>query len=152
VLVPDIALPYRLNAANQLVREPLPDLGDGAGAGVISTVHDLGLYDVAMDENLILSAKTTEAMFSPTIAPDVSVLPYGYGWYVETYKNTKLLWHSGWQENAYSALYLKVPSQNLTLIVLANSEGVWWNNPLDKAAVEQSPLAAAFLTLFAGVS
>ena len=33
-------------------------------------------------------------------------------------------------------------------IALANSEGLWWENPLDVAAVERSPLAKLFLEEF----
>ena len=47
-------------------------------------------------------------------------------------------------------MYLKVPEQRLTLILLANSEGLWWNNPLDKAEVEKSPFAEAFLRTWLG--
>lgn len=54
----------------------------------------------------------------------------------------------GWWERAYSALYLKLPDERLTLILLANSEGLWWGNPLDAAEVERSPFAAAFLRRF----
>ena len=53
-------------------------------------------------------------------------------------------------DKAYSALYLKVPEEELTLILLANSEGLWWDHPLDKADVEKSPFAAAFLEYFPG--
>jgi hypothetical protein len=45
-------------------------------------------------------------------------------------------------------LFLKIPEKGLTLIILANSEGVWWGNALDKAEVEKSPLASTFLELF----
>ena len=54
----------------------------------------------------------------------------------------------GLWEQAYSALYLKLPDERLTLILLANSEGLWWGNPLDQATVERSPFAAAFLRRF----
>ena len=54
----------------------------------------------------------------------------------------------GWWERAYSALYLKLPDERLTLILLANSEGLWWGKPLDGAEVEKSPFAAAFLRRF----
>jgi len=36
------------------------------------------------------------------------------------------------------------------MILLTNSEGVWWNNPLDKAEVEKSHFAAPFLERFVG--
>ncbi|CAN5142013.1 hypothetical protein BH24PSE2_BH24PSE2_05130 [soil metagenome] len=59
-------------------------------------------------------------------------------WDVQQYRGERLGWHSGWDEEAgFSALYLKVPERNLTLILLANSEGLWWNNPLDRAKVEK---------------
>ena len=144
-----LALPYQRDEAGQLRRSPLPQLGQGAGAGVFSTVEDLARFDMALDRHEILSETTAAAMFSPTRALDGSMLPYGYGCYVQDYQARRLLWHSGWQEGAYSGLYLKVPDRALTLILLANSEGLWWGNPLDKAAVEGSALAAAFLRLFA---
>ena len=46
------------------------------------------------------------------------------------------------------AAYLKVPGKNLTMILLANSEGLWWENPLDKAEVEKSAFAQLFLRAF----
>jgi hypothetical protein len=78
------------------------------------------------------------------------MLPYGLGWFVQDYEGQQLVWHSGWWEDAYSALYLKIPSLDLTFIVLANSEGVWWENPLDRAEVHRSPFARAFLAAFVG--
>jgi hypothetical protein len=60
------------------------------------------------------------------------------------------VWHSGWDAEAgFSALYLKVPDRRLTLILLSNGEGLWWENPLDSAAVDRSPFARAFLDRFA---
>ena len=32
--------------------------------------------------------------------------------------------------------------------LLANSEGLWWDNPLDTAEIEKSPFVAAFLEHF----
>jgi len=119
------------------------------GAGIVSTVHDLFKYDIALDKGKLASDSTMKKLFSPAIAPDGTALPYAFGWYVQEYKGEKLIWHSGWDENAgFSALYLKVPERNLTLIILANSEGMWWGNPLDKAAVEGSIFARTFLDHF----
>ena len=59
------------------------------------------------------------------------------------------MWHSGWDEKRYSALYLKVPERRLTLIVLANTEAVWWGNSVVKAEAIQSPIARRFLETFA---
>jgi hypothetical protein len=74
---------------------------------------------------------------------------YRDGWFLEDWNGTRLMWHSGWNEKKYSALYLKIPAEGLTLIIMANTEAVWWGNSLVKAEVIQSPIAAKFLELFA---
>lgn len=119
------------------------------GAGIVSTVNDLAKYDIALDTGALASNSVMKKLFTPAVAPDGSTLPYAFGWYVQEFKGEKLIWHGGWDEKAgFSALYLKVPERNLTLILLANSEGMWWGNPLDKAQVEGSAFAQLFFKHF----
>ena len=59
-----------------------------------------------------------------------------------------LLWHTGLWEGAYSALYLKAPERNLTVILLANSDGLQWPQRLDEAAIERSVFANAVLDAY----
>lgn len=119
------------------------------GAGIVSTVNDLAKYDIALDNGTLASEQVMEKLFTPAVAPDGSDLPYAFGWYIQDYKGEKLIWHSGWDEKAgFSALYLKIPERNLTLILLANSEGMWWGNPLNEAKVEGSLFAQLFLSHF----
>lgn len=152
----DLALPPHLAAAlapphreddagNMQLAPPLEAQGDGAAGGIISNVDDLARFDIALDRGTLISPGSREAMMTPATNPTGDPLPYGLGWYVQTYEGRTLVWHSGWWENAYSALYLKVPSASATLILLANSEGLWWGNPLDAARVHESPFAQAFL-------
>ncbi|MFY9820572.1 MAG: serine hydrolase domain-containing protein [Thermoanaerobaculia bacterium] len=144
-----LARPYHLDASGTLVRsEGPPPQGDGAAGGVISTVLDLAKFDLALDGGKLISPAAVRQMMTPMRNAAGAALPYGLGWFIQEYRGHKLVWHSGWWEKAYSALYLKVPDRHLTLILLANSEGVWWDNPLDKAEVEKSPFAAAFLERF----
>lgn len=126
-----------------------PDRHFAGGAGIVSTVDDLAKYDIALDSGEIASESVMEQLFTPAVASDGSALPYAYGWYVQEYQGEKLVWHGGWDEEAgFSALYLKAPERNLTFIVLANSEGMWWGNPLDKAEVQGSAFAQLFLDHF----
>jgi CubicO group peptidase (beta-lactamase class C family) len=106
---------------------------------------DLARFDIALTQGRLLSARSRELMWTPGRSPSGAVLPYGLGWYVQEYQGETLLWHSGLWEGAYSALYLRLPQRHLTMILLANSDGVWWNNGLNEAAVHRSPFAAAFL-------
>jgi CubicO group peptidase (beta-lactamase class C family) len=143
----NLAQPRRVLPAGGTTISIAPMWDIGAGAGIISTILDLAKFDIAFDRGTIVSSATRAAMLTPTATSAGTTAPYGMGWYVQDYGGRRLVWHSGWEPNSYSALYLKVPERRLTLIVLANSEGVWWGNALDKAEVEKSPFAAAFLEL-----
>jgi len=115
---------------------------------VVSTVLDLARFDIALDGGELLTPASYAAMMTPATTATGQRLPYSIGWFAQQHAGHELRWHSGWWEDAYSALYLKVPQQRLTLIVLANSEGVWWNNPLDAAQVQDSAFAQAFFDAF----
>lgn len=145
-----LAPPYHADTRGKILPSPpLSPQGDGAAGGVISTVLDLAKFDVALDSGKLVSARSRELMMTPTRSTTGAALPYGLGWFVQEFRGRMLVWHSGWWEKAYSALYLKVPEERLTLILLANSEGLWWSNPLDQAQVEKSSFAVAFLERFA---
>ena len=143
-----LAQPCRLTENGGLEISITPIWDVGTSSGIISTVLDLAKFDIAMDRNLIVPEKIKQQMWSQTLSTGGQPQDYGIGWYVQNYKGTKLVWHSGWEPDSYSALFLKIPEKGLTLIILANSEGVWWGNALDKAEVEISPLASTFLELF----
>ena len=143
------ALPYRIDASGQAQRAPLPPpQGDGAAGGVVSTALDLARFDIALDRGDLITAESRSAMMTPTRLVSGETAPYGLGWYVKEHAGHTLVWHTGWWEDAYSALYLKIPGLNLSLILLANSEGLWWGNPLDQATIEHSVFAQAFLEAF----
>ncbi|HEU5248411.1 MAG TPA: serine hydrolase domain-containing protein [Thermoanaerobaculia bacterium] len=145
----DLAPPYHLDDRGRLVPSPAPaPQGDGAAGGVVSTALDLAKFDVALDAGKLVSQESRELMMTPARAASGAALPYGLGFFTQGYRGRRLVWHSGWWEKAYSAIYLKVPEERLTLILLANSEGLWWDNPLDAAQIEKSPFAAAFLRRF----
>jgi CubicO group peptidase (beta-lactamase class C family) len=150
-LAAGLALPYHLDSAGVLVRsEPPRPQGDGAAGGVISTAADLARFDLALDAGVLLSDSAKAEMWRPGRSPSGQVLPYGIGWYVEQVDGRRLVWHTGLWEKQYSALYVKLPDERLTLILLANSDGLWWGKPLDAAQVDGSPFAAAFLRRFRG--
>jgi CubicO group peptidase (beta-lactamase class C family) len=142
----NVAKPYAIDEeGNAAVSEFEQDLN--AGAGMVSTVIDLAKFDVAMDQNLIVSAESKEAMFSPTISSEGELLPYGVGWFVQDHEGVRIIWHYGHQAT-YSSLILKVPERYLTLILLANSDGVSGPFSLGDGDVLRSPFAAAFIRLF----
>jgi CubicO group peptidase (beta-lactamase class C family) len=144
-----LAPPYRVGKLGEIERAALlSPQGDGAAGGVTTTVLDLAKFDIALDQGVLISAKSREAMMAPTRSDKGVALAYGLGWFVQEYQGHTLIWHSGWWEDAYSALYLKIPALDVSFILLANSEGIWWDNPLDQAEVDRSEFAQVFFDVF----
>jgi hypothetical protein len=73
------------------------------------------------------------------------------GWLVEPYNGERVVWHFGLARGAYSGLIVKVPGRGLTLILLANSDGLAgppYN--LSDGSVTSNLFASLFLRLFVG--
>jgi len=143
----DRAKYYKMGFGGEFVPSSYP-AKLSSSAGMVSTVGDLAKFDIAMDRNLIVAQKTKAEMFTPAISNSGKPLPYGLGWFVQYHDNVKLVWHYGWAPNAYSSLFLKVPEKDLTLILLANSDGASAPFGLGAGNVLRSPFAAMFLSLF----
>lgn len=143
-----IALPYKLNKNDNFKRVEFPNLELNAGAGLVSSVSDLLLFDKAFDNNEIITKKNKETVLKPFELKDKSISPYGYGWFIQKYNGYTLVWHYGLQPNAYSGLYLKVLEKDLTLVILANSENLSKPFDLKKGNVLNSKFAKVFLNEF----
>jgi CubicO group peptidase (beta-lactamase class C family) len=116
-----LARPYMLDAD----LKPVPGLwGDTycAAAGLVSTVVDLSKFDAALDANTLVTAATKELMWTPTVSNLGQKLPYGLGWFTQVYRGTRLIWHYGFSPPSTSTLFLKLPDEGLTFIVLANTD------------------------------
>ena len=74
-------------------------------------------------------------------------MPTGLGWFVQSYNGQPLYWQFGNIPNAYSSLILKVPARHMTLILLANSDGLSNTFQLSSGNVTKSLFASLFLRL-----
>jgi len=143
--------PYTLYGDGEMVHTAYPVDFFGASAGLISTVLDLAKYDAALDRHLLMKKQTQERAWTNFVSNSGKRLPYGFGWFVEDYRGTKLIWHGGNWGTGFSAIYVKVPERNLTLIVLSNSEAlnshlyVGWNGFEE---ITHDAFACAFLHAF----
>jgi CubicO group peptidase (beta-lactamase class C family) len=91
-------------------------LGDG---GIYSSVDDLFKWDQALyTESLVRSSLYDEAV-TPAKLNDGSRTTYGFGWFVEPYKNTTRFLHEGSTRGFRNAI-LRLPYQRLAVIVLTN--------------------------------
>jgi CubicO group peptidase (beta-lactamase class C family) len=143
----DFAQPYRLYGDGEVVHTPYPPRDVTASAGLISTVLDLAKYDAAIDGHRWLTEKTQERAWTPAVSNAGKTLPHGLGWFAQRYQGERLIWHYGYWPDSFSALLLKLPRRNLTLILLANSDAL--SAPFySTGGVETSVFASCFLRLF----
>jgi CubicO group peptidase (beta-lactamase class C family) len=125
-----------------------PEATFTASAGLISSVRDLAEFDIALDSGRLISEASREAMWTPYALRNDGTSPYGLGWYIQHYGDLRLVWHSAWWPDASSAIYLKIPEKRLSLILLANTQSLWWDNPLNMSDILPSPFVQSFLNSF----
>lgn len=142
-----VAVPYRVDRRGRAVRSSVRATSIDASTGLISSARDLARYDAALDDGVLLEDDALRTMWS-NVAPGGAVRPTGLGWFVQHHNGQQLIWHFGYMPDAYSSLILKVPGRRLTLILLANSDGLSAPFDLSRGDVTSSLFAATFLRLF----
>jgi CubicO group peptidase (beta-lactamase class C family) len=142
-----MALPYRVDRSGRATRSDLPPGGLTASDGLVSSARDLARFVSALDDGVLLSPETLTVAWSQ-VNYSGTPLPTGLGWFVQHYQSERIIWQFGHITDAYSALILKMPARRLTLIMLANSDGLSTGANLETGDVTQSPFVKIFLRLF----
>ncbi len=89
-----------------------------ADGGLISTIEDLYLWDIALFENDLLSIESKSFMFKPTILDNNKKINYGFGWDINE-NNNNITSHTGWL--ASFGAYNQIDSETgFFLILLSN--------------------------------
>jgi CubicO group peptidase (beta-lactamase class C family) len=140
-----MALPYKVDGRGRSERMELPPAGIDASGGLVSTVRDLAKFDKALIPPLLLTEDTLNAAWTPVVSTNGTVLPMGLGWFSQTYRGERVVWHFGYIPNAYSSLMLKLPDRHLTFILLANSDRLSAPFQLASGDVTRSVYASLFL-------
>ena len=139
-----LAVPYRIDSRGRATRsEAAPAAGDAA-AGIVSTARDLHRFDAAF-RTLLEPATLADAWTRQ--ASGTTPLPTGLGWFVQNYRDELIVWQFGLVPNAYSSLIIKAPNRGITLILLANSDGLSAPFGLENGDVTTSLFARLFLQL-----
>jgi CubicO group peptidase (beta-lactamase class C family) len=155
-----LARPYAIDK-NKAVPAEYPNHSIDAGSGLLTTVRDLARFDAALDDLVLLDEESVARMWTvpqvqlppgarlPTFVPTLPVpLPHAQGWFVQTYEGRRLVWQFGRWSGVTSSLVLKVPDEQLTFIVLANSDGLSAGTEFEMGDVTQSLFARLFLKFF----
>ena len=144
-----VAAPYRMEGRQRAVRaEAPPASGMDPFTGLVTTVRDLAQFERALDTRLLLLDESRAEAWTPRPAGDGRAMPTGLGWFVQRYKDEPVVWQYGHVPDAYSSMIVRLPNRRVTLILLANSDGLAVPFQLSDGDVTRSLFATLFLRLF----
>ncbi|HSN16579.1 MAG TPA: serine hydrolase [Gammaproteobacteria bacterium] len=97
-------------------------LADGRYDG--SQVLDPAVIREMETPQMLIGGSDGEAKFLSALNPDSRFYAYGFGFFMQDYAGTKVLWHSGHIDGMSAGLGM-VPSQHLGVVVLSNMDQCW---------------------------
>lgn len=109
------ARPYSLSDNSEVIEGTI-EYGFSSSAGIVSTPRDLLILDDYLNNDFLISHSSKSKMYSSF----KEGLPYGYGFFNQSFDGKKIVWVYG-QYDSYSSLWVKVPSENITMIILSNN-------------------------------
>jgi len=143
-----LAAPYTVDKQRRATKSSYTATTLTPASGLVSTVHDLELFDLALKTGAILRPEEIAAAWDPPVDENGLPLPHAYGWFVQPYNSERIVWQFGVGENASSSMMISLPRRGLTLVLLANSHGLVRPFALSEGDVTVSPFARLFLTIF----
>ena len=143
-----LAIPYTVDSRRKAKPSKYSATTLTPSSGAIATVEDMAEFDLALkDGELVRPGTLADAWRAPTNA-DGQRLPHGIGWFVQTFNGESVVWQFGSEENGSSSLMITLPSRGLTLVLLANSNGLAKSLDLRSGDVTVSPFGRLFLGTF----
>jgi CubicO group peptidase (beta-lactamase class C family) len=146
-ILQSLAVPYKVDKRLHPTRTELAPEGINAATGLVSTVRDLAQFDFALDDGTLLSDTMLATAWEAASGPGGAPQPTGLGWFVQSYRGVPLVWQYGVVANAYSGMVVKIPSRRVTMILLANSDGLVNSFQLEAGDVTRSPFALVLLRM-----
>ncbi|MEM8926760.1 MAG: serine hydrolase domain-containing protein [Bacteroidota bacterium] len=134
---PSTAQPYNFDAN---IVPGIMEFGASASAGIVSTARNMAAFSKALENNSLITPASKHLMYVPFIPSS----PYGLGIFTQEIANKNIVWAYG-QYDSYSSLLLKVPEDELTLVLLANNNLLSDPARLINGDVSSSLFAMSFL-------
>jgi CubicO group peptidase (beta-lactamase class C family) len=142
-----LATPYSVDKRNRTTPSSYVASTLTPASGMISSIRDLENFDLWLKKNF-MSPEWQALAWTPPTNADGQPLPHAYGWFVQDYNGDRLVWQFGVSDNASSSMIIMVPRRGVTLILLANSQGLARPFSLAAGDVTVSPFARLFLSIF----
>ena len=143
-----LATPYAVDARGHATPSSYAAPTLTPGSGLISSVHDLEQFDLALKSGAVMRPEWLTLAWTPPNDASGHPLPHGYGWFVQVYNGEPIVWQFGVSDNASSSMVITAPRRGMTLILVANSDGLTRPFTLSAGDITVSPFARLFLSLF----
>jgi CubicO group peptidase (beta-lactamase class C family) len=142
-----LATPYTVDFQGRAAvsRYNVPTLS--AGNGLVTTARDLAKFELALTRGF-LRTETAALAWTAPVGRNGLRLPHGLGWFVQSYAGEPIIWQFGLGDGASSSMILIAPRRSLTVILMANSDGLARPFSLAAGDATVSPFARLFLGIF----
>jgi CubicO group peptidase (beta-lactamase class C family) len=147
-LLDRLAKPYAIDLHGGSTPSQYSAVSLTPASGLISTVRDVARFDASLRKGVLLTAQTLADAWTPPLDRNGQRLPHGLGWFVQSYNGERIVWQFGVSDNASSSMIITIPGRGLTLMLLANSQGLARPFPLAAGDILVSPFARLFLSVF----
>lgn len=87
--------------------------------GIYSTVQDLFLLDIALEEGRIVNKAMLDSAYTPRSDANRSLFSYGYGWRTFSPDEAQIVYHTGWW-HGFRNLYVRDLTNDITIVLLSN--------------------------------
>jgi CubicO group peptidase (beta-lactamase class C family) len=143
-----LAVPYAVDASGHATLSRYSTMTITPATGLIATERDIAQFILALRKGAIMRPETLALAWRPATNAAGQALPHGLGWFVQSYNGEPVVWQFGLSQGASSSLIVTVPGRGLTLVLLANSDGLSAPFPLAAGDLNSSPFGRLFLGLF----
>jgi serine beta-lactamase-like protein LACTB len=123
-LIPHRAQGYERDTSGGLRNSGLADTSyKTPGGGLCATARDVAHFAMAFEDGRLVREETRGLMISNQKTRSGKRTGYGLGWALDKWKGHREVFHGGGQQRVSTLLYLH-PDTSLTVVLLANLEGV----------------------------
>lgn len=143
-----LAVPYAVDNQRRAAPSQYTATTLTPGSGIVSTVLDLAKFDLALKDGNIMGADTLASGWRAPVSSAGESLPHAAGWFAQNYNGETVVWQFGMGDNGSSSMMVSWPARGLTLILMANSNGLAKGFQLERGDVTTSPFGRVFLATF----
>ena len=124
MIIPNKAAGYRLKDQQLVHGRQISAAAQMRGdVGVLTTVNDLLKWYAALQDSSLLKKSSLDLMFAPGLLNDSSKKGYGFGWFLEPYRDHALISHDGGFRTGFSSVMEIYPEDHVCIIILCNLHG-----------------------------